>query len=101
MADREKSVQVPSICALEIANKVRIGKLPEMAAFIGNYDGLLATDGFGHLDLSYRHALLAGNLSGDPRDPFDRLIAAQALLDDLVVITSDREFAKFGCKVLW
>ena len=35
------------------------------------------------------------------RDPFDRLVAAQALAEDLTVITRDRQIAAFGCKILW
>ena len=41
------------------------------------------------------------HLPGEHRDPFDRLIAAQALIEDLTVVTRDREIAAFGCKVLW
>jgi PIN domain nuclease of toxin-antitoxin system len=40
-------------------------------------------------------------MKGAHRDPFDRLLAAQALIEDLTVITRDRAFADFGCKVVW
>lgn len=47
------------------------------------------------------HALAADRLPGNHGDPFDRVIAAQALVDGLTVVTRDRAFAAFGCKVLW
>ena len=45
--------------------------------------------------------IAAGLLHGEHRDPFDRLIAAQALAEGLTVVTFDPEFAAFGYKVLW
>ena len=51
--------------------------------------------------VTMEHSLLAGSLAGEHRDPFDRMIAAQALLEQLTVVTCDREIAAFGCKVLW
>jgi len=101
LADRAHDVFASCVCAWEIANKVRIGKLPEMAPFVRDYDTLVNEDGFMHLDLRHDHALNAGLLEGEHRDPFDRLIAAQALEGDYTVITRDPEFASFGCKVLW
>lgn len=101
LADRTNAVFAPTVCAWEIASKVRIGKLPEMAPFVEDYDALVADAGFQHFDLRYDHALDAGLIAGNHRDPFDRLIAAQALRDDLTIITRDREFAAFGCKTLW
>jgi PIN domain nuclease of toxin-antitoxin system len=43
----------------------------------------------------------AGLLTGEHRDPFDRLIAAQALIEGLTVITRDPAFTAFGCDVIW
>ena len=101
MGARENSIWVPSVCALEIANKVRIGKLPEMTPFVASYGESVAAEAFCHLNLTYEHALGAGTLSGAHGDPFDRLIAASALIEDMTVITRDPEIAAFGCKVLW
>ena len=101
LADRGNEVFAPTVCAWEIANKVRIGKLPEMAEEIHDYDQLVTDEGFAHLDLRQEQALSAGLLPGPHRDPFDRLIAAQALSEKLIVLTVDPAFAGFGCKVLW
>ncbi|UZK64731.1 type II toxin-antitoxin system VapC family toxin [Sphingomonas sp. M1-B02] len=85
----------------EIAIKSSSGKLPEIEDFRRDDAPLMTANGFMALDILDRHALRAGFLEGKHRDPFDRLIAAQAIIDDLTVITKDREIAAFGCKVLW
>ena len=101
MDDRSNRLFVSAVTAYEIANKVRLGKLPAMRELLATYDLALIQDGFVSLPLHDRYAHHAGLLDGDHRDPFDRLIAAQALLEDMTVITRDREITDFGCKVLW
>jgi PIN domain nuclease of toxin-antitoxin system len=98
---RQGKIFVSAVAAIEIAIKVRLGKLPSMAEALTRFDALVDGDSFVHLPISHHHAIRAGVLEGDHRDPFDRLIAAQALLENLVVITRDPEIARFGCKVLW
>ena len=92
---------VSAASAWEIATKFRSGRLPSMARHIGIFDANVREDGFRHLDVRYDHGVRGGQLEGEHRDPFDRLIAAQALVEDLVVITRDRAFSDFGCKVIW
>ncbi len=58
-------------------------------------------EGFHHLDVRQDHGIRGAMFEGDHKDPFDRLIAAQALIEDLTVITRDPQIAAFGCKVLW
>jgi PIN domain nuclease of toxin-antitoxin system len=61
----------------------------------------MARNDFMRLEIRDDHAIRAAYLTGDHRDPFDRLIAAQALIDDMIVVTCDKQIAGFGCKVLW
>ena len=56
---------------------------------------------FIRLAITEDHALRAGTLSGDHRDPFDRMIAAQALVEGVAVVTLDPAFVGFGCGVIW
>ena len=72
-----------------------------MAKRIAHYDRYVIEDGFLHLLIAPEHGVRGGLLEGDHRDPFDRLLAAQALIEDLTVITCDDAFADFGCKVAW
>ena len=101
IADRRNDIFVSAATAWEIATKVRAGRLPSMADHVANFDRDVRADGFQHLDVRYPHGLSGGMLDGDHRDPFDRLIAAQALAEDLIVITRDREIAAFGCRTIW
>ncbi|MDH7973510.1 type II toxin-antitoxin system VapC family toxin [Sphingomonas sp. AR_OL41] len=101
MARSDANVHVSAISGIEIAIKVRIGKLPEMIEPLDHFDEAVLGDSFRHLPVDRRHAIRAGLMKGAHRDPFDRLLAAQALIEDLTVITRDRAFADFGCKVVW
>lgn len=96
-----EDILVSAITAYEIGQKWRIGKLPMIDDPAVNLPRLMASNNFGSLPISDAHSLRAALLSGKHRDPFDRLIAAQALEEKLTVITRDPAFAAFGCKVLW
>lgn len=97
----EQPVFISAVSALEIAIKVRLGKLAAMNEAVVRYAELAANDGFEMISVTTHQALSAGSLPGTHRDPFDRLIAAQALDAGHTVITRDPEFAAFGCKTLW
>lgn len=101
LADTDGPIAVSAVSALEIANKFRLGKLPDIGDPAANFRRLMNRNGFDSLSVTEAHALQAGLLPGDHRDPFDRLIAAQALIEDMVVVTRDRAFLDFGCKVIW
>lgn len=87
---------VSAVSAFEIANKVRIGKLDEARPAVEAFDIILAEAQFNRLDITHSHALLAGRLHSPHRDPFDRLLAAQATLEGLTLLTSDQAFSGFG-----
>ena len=101
LIDNAAPLFVSAVSVWEIANKNRIGKLEALRDFRQDFDSLVARDGFKLLDLTAAHAMKGGYLPGAHRDPFDRLIAGQALVEDMTVITNDPEIAAFGCKVLW
>lgn len=66
-----------------------------------NFREMMEARGFRLLTLSIEHGLRAGSYPAVHRDPFDRLLAAQAELDDLILVTADAEFAQFPCETLW
>jgi PIN domain nuclease of toxin-antitoxin system len=101
MSARRNTIFVSAATAWEIATKVRAGRLPSMEERMSFYDNDVIEDGFQHLDIRAEHGVRGGLLEGDHRDPFDRLIAAQALIEDMTVVTRDPEIGRFGCKVLW
>lgn len=95
------TVFVSAVTGFEIANKFRIGKLTMLGDPAETLPRLMAAHDFSPLPVSGAHALAAGLLPGVHRDPFDRLIAAQALAEGMTVVTRDPVFTDFGCKVLW
>lgn len=101
MLDADVAILISAASCWEIATKFRIGKLDFAGDPVVLVPRLIAQNDFEILEVGADHALFAGSLPGQHKDPFDRLLAAQAMIEDLTVITRDREIAKFGCKVLW
>ena len=89
LAERDNLLMVSAASALEISTKVRIGRLdaPMLPATLGRRLSDLGTI---PLPVTVEHALLAGSLRWDHRDPFDRILVAQASLETLVLVTVDR-----------
>lgn len=101
IADDGNDVFVSAASAWEIATKHRIGKLPNVAAIVTDLDRAAADQGFAGLPISLRHAQVAGGLPGPHRDPFDRMLIAQAMLEKLVIVSNERSFDSYGVARLW
>ncbi len=93
--------RVSAVSAFELANKVRLGKFEEARKLSENLDDFMSANGFRPMMISHAHAKLAGELAGPHRDPFDRLLAAQAIVEDMPVITIDTRIKDLGAKVVW
>jgi PIN domain nuclease of toxin-antitoxin system len=85
-------ILVSSASAWEIATKYRIGKLPEAKQLVEDYSQILQQAKFIELGITAAHAIRAGSLPIDHRDPFDRMLMAQAELENLPIITYDVAF---------
>ena len=96
-----RTVYVSAASAFEIATKARLGKLTVPPSMLNEFSYVVQADGFRLLDIDAASAIRAGQLAGSHRDPFDRLIAAQALALDCAVVTNDAAFSDFGVDVLW
>jgi PIN domain nuclease of toxin-antitoxin system len=92
---------VSVVCVWEIATKVRIGKMPEPGNLLQDPYAALAVLGFRDLPLTLRHARLGGLLPHSHKDPFDRMLAAQALLENLTIVSADRVFDDFAASRIW
>ncbi len=101
IAEPSSDVLVSAASAWEIATKFRIGKLPDCGAVALDVAGHIAKQDFSALAVSVADAESAGRLSGPHRDPFDRMLAAQALARDLPIVSVDPVFAHFGVRRLW
>jgi PIN domain nuclease of toxin-antitoxin system len=100
MMEDAEATFVSAVSGWEIAIKVKLGKWPEAAVLLPDLSKQIPAAGFEILPLTLPQAERAGGLDLFHRDPFDRLLAAQALDLDMVVATLDPEIARFGCKVL-
>lgn len=101
IADEANTVLVSAASAWEIATKVRIGKLPGAVDVAADVAGCLSRQRFDSLDITVLHAQRAGRLPGTHRDPFDRMLVAQAQIEDLPVVTNDAVFDEFGVTRVW
>ena len=99
--DAANSVMVSAASAMEISTKFRLGK-PTMAALLArDFEAIIAAQGFTELPISIRHARLAGEMNIAHKDPFDRLLIAQAQADGLVLVSNEALFDGFAVQRLW
>jgi PIN domain nuclease of toxin-antitoxin system len=85
----------------EIITKVKIGKL-KLPTPVGDYlTAKLTSNGVSVLSLTYQHVLRMEELALHHRDPFDRILIAQCLEEDIPLITSDVEFEKYPIRLIW
>jgi PIN domain nuclease of toxin-antitoxin system len=101
IADDANDSFVSAVSAWEIATKCRIGKLPRAAFLAGNFLGMVEAQGFAELPISIRHGQLAGSLPSIHRDPFDRILIAQAIVSDMTLISNEELFGAYGVARLW
>ena len=95
-------VHVSAATAWELSTKHRLGRLPQADVLLHAYDDHLERLGVRDLKITSAHALLAGSLDWKHRDPFDRMIAAQAMIESLTLVTSDNAFKSLnGLRTLW
>ena len=92
ISSKDAKVYVSPVSAYEIMNKYRIGKLPEYKALAENYLNVFNNSGAGELLISTKHFHYAGNFEWKHRDPFDRMLAAQAFIEDMILVTHDDVF---------
>ncbi|HWG20599.1 MAG TPA: type II toxin-antitoxin system VapC family toxin [Terracidiphilus sp.] len=94
-------ILVSAASAWEIATKFRLGKLPFAQALADDFIPKVTSAGYLLLPISVEHALRAGRLTGDHKDPFDRMLAAQAIHEDLPIVSNDAQLDAFGVRRTW
>lgn len=100
MSDDGSEIWVSAASFWEIAIKHKLGKLPQVAGFLADLS-LISSNGFELLPISAAHAIRAGGLPLHHRDPFDRLLIAQALVENLTLVSIDSQFDHYGVPRLW
>ena len=87
--------------AWEMAIKVGIGKWPEAEDLVREFEQQTAKPGFRQLDITIEHVRRAGLIASPHRDPFDRLLAAQSIIEGLTTVTADARIGTLGAATLW
>jgi PIN domain nuclease of toxin-antitoxin system len=101
IADEANGVAVSAASAMEVATKFRLGKLPDARLLAQDFERIVVDQGFTELAITVRHARVAGEMKIDHRDPFDRLLIAQALIEDMVLVSNEALFDGFAVQRLW
>ena len=101
LLEEADEVFVSAASAWEIAMKVRLGKWPEATALEATFSDQMKRAGYTILPVTVDHALRAGRLPGTHSDPFDRMVAAQALAMDIPLISIDSRMDQFGVRRIW
>lgn len=97
----EFELLVSSVSIYELLYKWSLGKLPGIEPLASDVHGELSLQGIKELPLTASHALMAARLNLAHKDPFDRLIAGQAIVEDIGVVTNDRAFDLLGATRVW
>ena len=100
ISNPENLILVSSASVWEIATKYRLGKLPEASQVAKNVPAWIEKAGFQSLAITPEHAQLSGSWDLPHRDPFDRMLAAQARLNKITLATVDNELAKFPIQII-
>lgn len=92
---------VSAASAWEIATKVRLGKLPTAVDLAANFASYMERSRFDLLPISAEHAIRAGLLPGPHKDPFDRMLIAQAQAEAIPLVTNEQVFAEYDVRRIW
>jgi PIN domain nuclease of toxin-antitoxin system len=101
VGSRNSPVLVSAVSAWEIATKVRLGRLDVAVDLARDFGGHLARERFESLSISTEHGIRAGSLPGSHKDPFDRMLVAQAQIESLVIVSNDVQLDGFGISRVW
>ncbi len=101
IADARAEVFVSAASAWEIAIKAAAGKLPGALDVAADVAGCIGSQGFRPLDITVGHAQRAGGLPPLHRDPFDRMLVAQALVEGLPLLSNDSVFDGYSVRRIW
>ena len=101
IANTENTLLVSAATAWEIAIKHQLGKIRKVADLVSDFSGRIEREGFQLLPISAEHGIRAGLLPGLHKDPFDRMLIAQAQAENVPVLSNDAVFESYGVRRLW
>lgn len=99
--DEQNEKYVSAITAWELITKFRSGKEPGFGGIADDVADAIATQGFIELAIAVRHAEVAAHLPLHHKDPMDRFLIAQAIVENMTIVTIDHIFENYPTKLLW
>jgi len=97
---RGNQVYFSAVSSWEISIKYRLGKLPLPMKPSEYVVSRMISCGFFHLSINHQHAFLAGSLPLHHHDPFDRMLIAQAVFEEMTLVTVDKKFQLYDVDIL-
>jgi PIN domain nuclease of toxin-antitoxin system len=101
LENKNNVLLVSAVSAWEIATKVRLGKLPAAADLVQSFVEDLRKQQIEILDMTAQHGIRAGLLPGPHNDPFDHMLIAQALTENVPIVSNDPALDGYGATRLW
>jgi PIN domain nuclease of toxin-antitoxin system len=101
LSSLESDVFVSAASAWEVATKARLGKLPGAETFAAEFSARVDAFGFRPLAIAMEHGQRAGLLPGAHKDPFDRMLIAQAQAENMPILSNDTIFDEFHVRRIW
>ncbi|MEW5762516.1 MAG: type II toxin-antitoxin system VapC family toxin [Bacillota bacterium] len=101
MVEGRNTLVLSAASGWEMAVKAQLGRLSVAGDFASFLSEQLALNGIDTLPVTMAHALHVFELPAHHRDPFDRLLVAQALLEGMPIVTADPEIARYPVEVIW
>lgn len=98
---KSNELLVSAASAWEVATKFRLGRLPNAQILANDFVGVVREAGYTLLSITPEHALRAGRLPGSHKDPFDRMLAAQAIHENMPIVSNDPCFDQFAVRREW
>jgi PIN domain nuclease of toxin-antitoxin system len=101
IAAPQNEVSVSAASVWEISIKHHAGKWPEVRGLLESMETVLEQSEFKSLPITSRHAVAAGALVSPHKDPFDRVLVAQARAEAMHLVSADKVFRNYDVPVLW
>jgi PIN domain nuclease of toxin-antitoxin system len=101
LRNSEHEIYFSAASVWELSIKAQLGKLTLPSPPAVRIPAFMVRQGLRSLPVNHIHAVKVYDLPSHHRDPFDRLLIAQAIAEDLTILTADRAFAKYPVDVLW
>ena len=97
----QTEVFVSAASAWEVATKFRIGRLPGAASMAADFSARIRQLGFLELAITVEHGQRAGLLPGEHKDPFDRMLMAQAQAENMPIVSNEKIFDAYQVRRIW